>query len=214
MASEPIRDPQKDDLLTPSNSTLIIIDYQPVQVNSIASMDRQLLVNNIVGVAKIGVAYRLPIIHSTVNVKTGLNKPPIVQLRRVLKEYPTYDRTSINSWEDVEFVKAVKTTGRKKLIMTALWTEACLTFPALDALREGFEVYVVADAVGGTSLIAHESALRRIEQAGGKMISWPQLLCELQRDWGRKETVPAFMNLFIETGGTAGLQFATEVLKD
>jgi len=214
MASEPIRDPQKDDLLTPSNSTLIIIDYQPVQVNSIASMDRQLLVNNIVGVAKIGVAYRLPIIHSTVNVKTGLNKPPIVQLRRVLKEYPTYDRTSINSWEDVEFVKAVKATGRKKLIMTALWTEACLTFPALDALREGFEVYVVADAVGGTSLIAHESALRRIEQAGGKMISWPQLLCELQRDWGRKETVPAFMNLFIETGGTAGLQFATEVLKD
>lgn len=214
MSSEPIRDPLKDELLTPKNSALIIIDYQPVQVNSIASMDRQLLVNNIVGVAKIGVAYGLPIIHSTVNVKTGLNKPPIVQLRRVLKEYPTYDRTSINSWEDIEFVKAVKETGRKKLIMTALWTEACLTFPALDALREGYDVYVVADAVGGTSVAAHECALRRIEQAGGKMISWPQLLCELQRDWARKETVPAFMNLFIETGGTAGLQFAGEVLKD
>jgi nicotinamidase-related amidase len=177
-------------------------------------MDRQSLVNNIVGVAKIGMAYGLPIIHSTVNVKTGLNKPAIVQLRRVLKEYPTYDRTSINSWEDVEFVGAVKATGRKKLIMTALWTEACLTFPALDALREGYEVYVVADAVGGTSLVAHESALRRIEQAGAKIISWPQLLCELQRDWARKETVPAFMNLFIETGGTAGLQFASEVIKD
>ncbi|MCI0491484.1 MAG: hydrolase [Planctomycetes bacterium] len=214
MASEPIRDPAKDQLLTPKNSALIIIDYQPVQVNSIASMDRQLLVNNIVGVAKIGLAYQLPIIHSTVNVKTGLNKPPIVQLRRVLKDLPTYDRTTINSWEDEEFVKAVKATGRKKLIMTALWTEACLTFPALDAIREGYEVYVVVDAVGGTSVTAHESALRRIEQAGGKMISWPQLLCELQRDWARKETVPAFMNLFIETGGTAGLQFSSEVVKE
>jgi nicotinamidase-related amidase len=214
MASEPIRDPAKDDLLTPKNSALIIIDYQPVQVNSIASMDRQLLVNNIVGVAKIGLAYSLPIVHSTVNVKTGLNKPPIPQLRKVLKNLPTYDRTSINSWEDVEFVKAVKATGRKKLIMTALWTEACLTFPALDALREGYEVYPVVDAVGGTSVQAHEAALRRIEQAGGKPISWTQLLCELQRDWARKETVPAFMDLFIGTGGTAGIQFSYEVLKD
>ena len=214
MASEPIRDPVKDDLLTPKNAALIIIDYQPVQVSSIASMDRQLLVNNIVGVAKIGLAYGLPVVHSTVNVKTGLNKPPIVQLRKVLKDLPTYDRTSINSWEDVEFVKAVKATGRKKLIMTALWTEACLTFPALDALREGYEVYPVVDAVGGTSVAAHEAALRRIEQAGGKPISWTQLLCELQRDWSRKETVPAFMNLFMETGGTHGLQFASEVLKD
>ncbi len=207
MASEPIRDPKKDHLLTPQNSALIVIDYQPVQVNSIASMDRQLLVNNIVGVAKAAVAYGLPVIHSTVNVKTGLNKPPISQLRKVLGKFPTYDRTTINSWEDVEFRKAVEATGRKKLIMTALWTEACLTFPALDALAAGYEVYVVADAVGGTSVTAHDMALRRIEQAGGKMISVPQLFCELQRDWQRKETVPAFMSLFIETGGTAGLQF-------
>ncbi|GAB3782624.1 hydrolase [Dyella agri] len=208
MASEPIRDPLKDELLTPQNSALIVIDYQPVQVNSIASMDRQLLVNNIVGTAKAAVVYGLPIVHSTVNVKTGLNKPPIPQLRKVLDKVPTYDRTSINSWEDVEFRKAVEATGRKKLIMTALWTEACLTFPALDALKAGYEVYVVADAVGGTSVTAHEMALRRIEQAGGKMISVAQLFCELQRDWQRQETVPAFMNLFIETGGTAGIQFA------
>ena len=208
MASEPIRDPVKDHLLTPQNSTFVIIDYQPVQVNSIASMDRQLLVNNIVGTAKAAVAYGLPIVHSTVNVQTGLNKPPIPQLRKVLDKYPTYDRTSINSWEDLQFRRAVKETGRKKLIMTALWTEACLTFPALDALAEGYEVYVVADAVGGTSVAAHELALRRIEQAGARMISVPQLFCELQRDWSRKETVPGFMNLFIETGGTAGIQFS------
>jgi nicotinamidase-related amidase len=210
MASETIRDPVSDHLLTPKNAALIIIDYQPVQVNSIASMDRQLLINNIVGVAKMGLAYGLPIVHSTVNVKTGLNKPPIPQLRQVLKDLPTYDRTTVNSWEDVEFVKAVKATGRKKLIMTALWTEACLTFPSLDALREGYEVYPVVDAVGGTSVAAHEAALRRIEQAGGKPISWTQLLCELQRDWARKETVSAFMDLFIQTGGTAGIQFSYE----
>jgi nicotinamidase-related amidase len=208
MASEPMRDPVSDHLLTPKNAALIIIDYQPVQVNSIASMDRQKLIDNIVGVAKIGLAYDLPIIHSTVNVKTGLNKPPIPQLRKVLGDIETFDRTTINAWEDVEFVRTVTATGRKKLIMTALWTEACLTFPALDALREGYEVYVVVDAVGGTSVEAHEAALRRIEQAGGKLISWTQLLCELQRDWARKETVPAFMDLFIQIGGTAGIQFS------
>jgi nicotinamidase-related amidase len=92
--------------------------------------------------------------------------------------------------------------------MTALWAEACLTFPCIDALAEGYEVYVVADAVGGTSVAAHEAGLRRIEKAGGRMISVPQLFCELQRDWSRKETVPAFVNLFIQTGGTAGIQFS------
>ncbi|GAB3461177.1 hydrolase [Massilia terrae] len=208
MASEPIRDPKADHLLTPQNAAFIIIDYQPVQVNSIASMDRQLLLNNIVGVSKAAVAYGLPVVHSTVNVQSGLNKPPVPHIRKVLGDYPTYDRTTINSWEDVEFRKAVQETGRKKLIMTALWTEACLTFPALDALAEGYEVYVPVDAVGGTSVAAHEAALRRIEQAGGKLISTVQLFCELQRDWKRSETVPAFIKLFIETGGTAGIQFS------
>ncbi|MCZ4091149.1 MULTISPECIES: hydrolase [Sinorhizobium] len=208
MASEPIRDPKSDQLLTPQNAAFVIIDYQPVQVNSIASMDRQLLLNNIVGCSKAAVAYGLPIVHSTVNVQTGLNKPPVPHIRKALDGYPTYDRTSINSWEDVEFRKAVEETGRKKLIMTALWTEACLTFPALDALAEGYEIYVPVDAVGGTSVAAHEAALRRIEQAGAKLISTVQLFCELQRDWKRSETVPAFMNLFIETGGTPGIQFS------
>ena len=85
-----------------------------------------------------------------------------------------------------------------------------MTFPALDAIREGYEVYDVVDAVGGTSVQAHEAALRRIEQAGGKMISWVQLLCELQRDWARSDTDPQLMELFIDIGGTAGLQFASE----
>lgn len=208
MSSEPIRDPLSDHLLTPQNAAFILIDYQPVQVQSIASMDRQLMLNNIAGCAKAAIAYGLPIIHSTVNVQTGLNKPPVPHVAKVLKDYPTYDRTSINSWEDVEFRKAVKDAGRRKLIMTALWTEACLTFPALDALAEGYEVYVPVDAVGGTSLYAHDAALRRIEQAGGKLISTVQLFCELQRDWKRSETVPAFLDLFISTGGTPAIQFS------
>lgn len=196
MTSEAIRDPLKDHLLTPQNSAFIIIDYQPIQVSSIRSMNQQELVFNIVHTAKAAVNYKLPIVHSTVNVATGRNKPPIQPLMDVLGAYPTYDRTTINSWEDVEFKKAVMATGRKKLIMTALWTEACLTFPALDALKEGYEVYAVADAVGGTSVAAHEAALRRMEQAGAKLISKTQLYCELQRDWSRSETVPGFMDVF------------------
>jgi len=120
MTSLPIREQVNDHLLTPKNATLIIIDFQPVQVSSIASMDRRLLVDNIVRVAKIGRAYGLPIVLSTVNVNTGINKPTIHQLQTVLDGIEPIDRTTINAWEDEEFVKAVKATGRKKLIMTAL----------------------------------------------------------------------------------------------
>jgi nicotinamidase-related amidase len=201
MTSGPVRDPVKDDLLTPSNSAVVIIDYQPIQVTSIASMDHRKLVHNIVAVAKMAKLYGLPVILSTVNVKTGLNKPTIRQLREVLGDAESFDRTTINAWEDVEFVRAVKATGRRKLIMTALWTEACLTFPSLDALREGYEVYPVDDAVGGTSVEAHRAALERIVQAGGRPISWVQLLCELQRDWNRKETAHNFAQLLFSGEG-------------
>lgn len=207
MSSLPIRDQKKDHLLTPENSALIIIDYQKVQVNSIASMDRQTLVNNITALARMAKLYKLPIILSTVNVETGFNTETIPQLKKELDGVPSYDRTTINSWEDKEFLEAVKATGKRKLIMTALWTEACLSFPALDALKEGYEVYPVVDAVGGTSLAAHDSALRRMEQAGAQPVSVAQLFCELQRDWGRNETAQEFMQLFVKAGGTAGIQF-------
>lgn len=196
MASETIRNAHTDQLLSPENSALIIIDYQPIQVSSIRSMPRDELVFNIVSTTKAALNYNVPIIHSTVNVGTGRNKPPIQELQDVIGDLPTYDRTAINAWEDTEFKQAVKALGRRKLIMTALWTEACLTFPALDALQEGYEVYVPVDAVGGTSVAAHEAALRRIEQAGAKLISRVQLYCELQRDWARDATVPGFMDVF------------------
>src|SRR2546429_6753656 len=189
MTSLPIRDQAQDHLLTPRNSMLIIIDYQPIQVKSIASMDHQMLVDNIVRVARIAKVYGLPIVLSTVNVKTGVNEPTIPQLQEVLVGIEPLDRTTINAWEDAEFTEAVKATSRKKLIMTALWTEACLSFPALDAMRDGYEVYPVVDAVGGTSVEAHRAGLERIVQAGAQPTSVVQLMCELQRDWARTETV-------------------------
>lgn len=136
-----IRDPIADELLTPQNAALVIIDFQPVQVASIVSMERRELIANVVAVARTAKLYDLPVVLSTVNVATGLNTPTIHQLTDVLGGVEPIDRTSINAWEDDDFVAAVKATGRRKLIMVALWTEVCLAFPALDALREGFDVY-------------------------------------------------------------------------
>lgn len=200
MTSLPIRDPATDRLMTPQNTALIIIDYQPTQVNSINSMSRAELIHNIVLVAQLAQAYKLPVILSTVNVKSGANKDTIPALKNILGDIPSYDRSSINAWEDKEFYEAVKATGRKKLLMTALWTEACLSFPTLDAIAEGYDVFPVVDAVGGTSVLAHETALRRVEQAGAKLTSIAQVACELQRDWNRKETVPGFVKEMIEAG--------------
>lgn len=187
-----IRDPVEDHMLTTENAALVIIDFQPVQVASIVTMERRQLVANVVSVARTAKLYGMPIVLSTVNVKTGRNQPTIHQLTEVLADNNPIDRTSINAWEDVEFADAVRATGRRKLIMVALWTEVCLVFPALDALKEGFDVYPVVDAVAGTSQAAHDAGLDRIMQAGAKPISWIQLACELQRDWARETTVPGF----------------------
>jgi nicotinamidase-related amidase len=200
MSSSPIRDQKNDDLITPENAALIIIDYQPVQIQSINSMSRPQLIANIVILAKLAKNYRLPVVLSTVNVKTGANKNLIGQLRDVFPGQEILDRTSINAWEDGEFRETVISAGRKKLIIAALWTEACLSFPALDALKEGFDVYAPVDAVGGTSTLAHETALRRMEQAGVQLTSIAQLACELQRDWNRKDTVKGFVETLQEAG--------------
>ena len=195
MTSEQIRDPRNDNLLTPANCAVVFIDYQPTQINSIRSMDRAELVDHIVRVAKTAVLYEVPIVLSTVNVKSGRNQPTIAALETVLPHVEVLDRTTINVWEDVQFRAAVMATGRKKLVMTALWTEACLTFPTLDAMREGYETYPVVDAVGGTSVEAHRAALDRVSQAGAQPVSWVQLICELQRDWARTETATEFAQI-------------------
>ena len=189
MAGSVIRDPARDHLLTPQNAALFVIDYQPSQIAAVTSMDRDLLVENIVSTVKTAKAFRLPIIHSTINVATGRGKPTVPELAELLADYPPIDRTTTNAWEDAEFVAAVRATGRRKLIACALWTEICMTFPALDALREGYDVYPVVDAIGGTSEEAHRAGLERVIQAGGRPVGWVALAVELQRDWAREETV-------------------------
>ena len=196
MSSAPIRDPLADHLITPQNSALVLIDYQPSRVATVRSMDTALLLKNIVSTVKTARAFNLPIVHSTVNVAAGQGQT-VPELAELLAGSPPIDRTTVNSWEDLAFLAAVRATGRRKLIFCALWTEVCMAFTALDALRDGYEVYPVVDAVGGTSVEAHRAGLERVVQAGGQPISWVSLACELQRDWARQETVADIVQIVL-----------------
>jgi nicotinamidase-related amidase len=197
VTSQAIRDPLADHLITPQNAALVLIDYQPSQFATVRSMDQDLLHENIVSTVKTATAFGLPIVHSTVNVASGQQQPTVPELAELLEDSPPLDRTTVNSWEDSEFVQAVHATGRRKLIFCALWTEVCMAFAALDALREGYEVYPVVDAIGGTSLEAHRAGLERVVQAGAQPIGWVSLACELQRDWARVDTVPAVVEIVL-----------------
>jgi len=197
MTSQAIRDPLADHLITPQNAAFLFIDYQPEQLATVRSMDHDTLVKNAVSTVRTVKAFGVPVVHSTVNVASGQTQPTLPELAEFLTDYPPLDRTTVNSWEDIEFVQAVHATGRRKLILCALWTEVCMAFVALDALREGYEVYPVVDAIGGTSVEAHRAALERVVQAGAQPISWVSLACELQRDWARVETVPAIVDIVL-----------------
>ena len=193
MASAPVRDQLGDHLITPQNAALVLIDYQPSQFATVRSMDADLLLKNVVSTVKAVRAFDVPIVHSTVNVANGQGTT-VPELGALLEDFPPIDRTSVNSWEDTDFLAAVRATGRRKLIFCALWTEVCMAFAALDALREGYEVYPVVDAVGGTSVEAHKAGVERVVQAGGQPIRWVSLACELQRDWNRQEIVEIVLN--------------------
>jgi nicotinamidase-related amidase len=197
MTSAPVRDPIADHLMTPQNAALLLIDYQPSQLAGVRSMDRALLVKNAVSTVRIVKTFGVPVVHSTVNVATGRGQPTLPELADLLAEDKPLDRTQINSWEDIEFVQAVHATGRRKLILCALWTEMCMAFAALDALREGYEVYPVVDAIGGTSPEAHRAGLDRVIQAGGQPIGWVSLAGELQRDWAREDTAGAINEIVL-----------------
>ena len=197
MTSAPVRDPLSDHLLTPQNAAFLLIDYQPSQLAGIHSMDRDLLLKNAVSTVRTIKAFDIPVVHSTINVATGRGQPTLPGLAELLTDDKPLDRTTTNSWEDIEFVAAVHATGRRKLIICALWTEICMAFTALDALREGYEVYPVVDAIGGTSPEAHRAGLDRVIQAGGQPISWVALAVELQRDWARQETVEAVIEIVL-----------------
>jgi nicotinamidase-related amidase len=181
-----IRDPGTDALLTPQNAVLALIDYQPEQYAGVGSVGHDELLASVTMLGRVATTFELPVVLSTVYVKHGMSGTNI-ELRDALPGVPEIDRTTMNSWEDPEFRAAVERTGRKKLILAGLWTEVCVVFPTLDALRAGYQVYVVVDAIGGVSQVAHESAMQRMIQAGAIPISVLALACELQRDWGRPE---------------------------
>ena len=196
MTSLPVRDPLADHLITPENAAFLFIDYQPSQLATIRSMDAALLLKNAVSTVRAIKTFGVPVVHSTVNVAAGQG-PTLPELAGLLAEDKPLDRTTVNSWEDAEFLQAVRATGRRKLIICALWTEVCMAFTALDALREGYEVYPVVDAIAGTSPEAHRAGLDRVIQAGGQPVSWVSLACELQRDWARQDTVAAIVEIVL-----------------
>jgi nicotinamidase-related amidase len=201
-----------DALLTPDNCALILIDHQPFQFAGLRSHDSQTIVNNVVGLAKAAKAFGVPTLLTTVvEDRGGLL---LKSLQDVFPDQKPIDRTWINAWEDARVVDWVKKTGRRKIVIAALWTEICLAMPAIQAAGEGYEVYVVTDASGGVTVEAHEMAIQRMVQAGVVPITWGVFGSELQRDWARTDTVPAVAQILFDHWGNVGtsLQWEQQLL--
>jgi nicotinamidase-related amidase len=196
-------------LLTPENCALILIDHQPFQFAGLRSHDSQTIVNNVVGLAKVAKIFNVPTLLTTVMEQRGGYL--IKQLQDVFPDQKPINRTFINAWQDERVIDWVKKTGKKKIILAALWSEICLAFPAIQAVGEGYEVYAVTDASGGMSVEAHEVAIQRMIQAGVIPITWGVLSAELQRDWARQETVGALAEVMIEHMGNVGTSLAWEM---
>lgn len=197
-----------DALLTPQDSALILIDHQPFQFANLHSHEPTMVANNVIGLAKAAKAFGVPTILTTVTEERG--GLLIKGLQDVFPEQKPINRTFINTWEDARVVDAVKKTGRKKLIMAALWTEICLAMPAIHAVGEGYEVYAVTDASGGVSREAHDMAVQRMAMSGVVPITWMAVMGELQRDWAREASVPAVAEAMLQHGGGTGVALAWE----
>ncbi|WP_442482851.1 hydrolase [Aeoliella sp. SH292] len=197
-------------LITADNSVLAFIDHQPQMLFGVGSgIDRQLLVNNVLMLARGAREFGVPTILTTVETDSfsGAMWP---QLLDVFPDQQPIERTGMNSWDTAEFREAIRSTGRKNILLSGLWTEVCITWPALQMLAEGFNVYVVEDATAGTSPAAHVAALSRMEQAGVVRMTSLATVLEFQRDWANREHYDALMNLFREYGGAygSGIEYA------
>ncbi|VVD60175.1 hydrolase [Pandoraea anhela] len=195
----------KLEVLTPRNSQLIIIDHQPQMAFGVQSMDRQALKNNVVGLAKAAKIFDIPTTITTVESESfsGYTYPEVLD---VFPNTKTLERTSMNSWDDQKVRDALKANGRNKVVVAGLWTEVCNTTFALCAMLEGgYEIYMVADASGGTSKEAHDYAMQRMVQAGAVPVTWQQVLLEWQRDWAHRDTYDAVMKLVKEHSGAYGM---------
>jgi nicotinamidase-related amidase len=196
-------------LLTPDNCALMLIDHQPFQFAGLRSHDTQTVINNVVGLAKAAKLFNVPTLLTTVLEERGGYL--LKQLQDVFPEQKPINRTFINTWEDARCVDWVKKTGRKKIVMAALWTEICLAMPAIHALGDGYEVYIVTDASGGVSVEAHEVAVQRMVQAGAVPLTWTVFGSELQRDWARTATVPVLGEMLMQHMGNVGTSLSWEL---
>ena len=184
----------KVEMLTPQNSAIALIDYQPAMYQGVQSHDRLVVANNIQILAKTAKLFNIPTVISTV-AKDSFSGPFMPEVLELFPEHEVIDRTSMNSWLDANFRKAVAATGKKRFVIAGLWTEACVTFPSLDMLREGYEIFVPADACGDLSIEAHNRSMDRLVQAGAVPITSCQYLFELQQDWARSETYNGVMDI-------------------
>lgn len=195
---------KKLEILNDKNSVLLMIDYQPQMIFGIASIDRQTLINNAVALAKSAKLFNIPTIITSVETESfsGYVAPEILDI------FPTqniYERTSMDAWDSESVRKAVAATKRKKLILAGLWTEVCIALCALSALYDGYEIYVVQDACGGTSEMAERTSMQRMIQVGVVPLTWQQLLLEWQRDWAKRETYNGVMSIVQEHSGAYGM---------
>ncbi|WP_263354780.1 hydrolase [Acidicapsa acidisoli] len=200
-------------LLKPEDCVMLLVDLQAGLGFGTESISRQVLLNNAVALAKTAVAFGVPVI-ATTSASKVYSGPLFPQVQAALPDVKAIERRNMNAWEDDTARGAVEATGRRRLLVAGLLTEACVSFPALSAVREGYEVFVVADACGGLTPISHELALRRLEQAGAQLTNWIQVLLEFQRDWTRHGTYEAARAIVVENGGGygMGLAYAREMI--
>ena len=195
---------KKLEILSPDNSVLLLIDYQPQMIFGVASIDSQVLKNNLIALAKSAKLFNIPTVITSVETESfsGFVFPELLD---VFPNQDILERSSMNSWDSAAVRKAIAATNRKKLILAGLWTEVCINLCALSALQDGYEIYVVEDASGGTSHIAERAAMERMMQVGVVPLTWQQLLLEWQRDWKRKETYEGVMAIVREHSGVYGI---------
>jgi nicotinamidase-related amidase len=198
-----------DALLRPEASVLVLIDHQPYQFANLHSHEPTMIVNNVIALAKTAKAFNVPTILTTVLEERGGYL--IKGLQDVFPDQKPINRTFINTWQDKKVVDAVKATGRKQLVLAALYTEICLAMPALQALADGYDVFVVTDASGGVTAEAHDMAVRRMVAAGAVPMTWMAVLGEWQRDWAREETAAGVAGVVAEHGGGSAVAFAWEL---
>jgi nicotinamidase-related amidase len=195
----------KLELLTPLNSQIIFIDQQPQMAFGVQSIDRQMLKNNVVALAKAAKAFAIPTTITTVDT-LGFSGYAYPELLAVFPEHPIFDRTSVNSWDEAKVRDALAKNGRKKLVVSGLWTEVCNNTFALSAMLEGgYEIYMVEDASGGSTKSAHDYAMQRMIQVGVVPVTWQQVMLEWQRDWARKSTYDAVIAIVQEHSGAYGM---------